>query len=155
MNSITCPRSARLDCVVTRRIPRFPSIAVLPGRGDCVMLPKGARLVFDASFEAMPGGWRSPARLVEPRRRPTRHERVDVVIATTSTTACELRVVPHSVHATQWSARRLCRWFRLAHGAADALACCLVSPIDAAVAEGPTFRSRVIAEGEMSYGVHS
>jgi hypothetical protein len=119
------------------------------------MLPAGARLIFDASFEATPGGWRAAARLVEPRRGPTRHERVDAVVATTSTTVCELRVVPRSMHAAQWSARRLRRWFRLAHDASDTLAARLSPRFDAAFAQAPTLQSRFVRKGEMTHGLHS
>jgi hypothetical protein len=144
MNTLSSvPRSTPLDCVVTRRIPRAPSSGVLPLAGDSLELPEGGHLIFDAPFEATSGGWSAPARLVAFGRWPFRGERVEIAItATPMTAARELRVVPRSLHASRWSARRVRRWFSLAHEGADALATRL------------TVRSRIVAREEMANGIH-
>jgi hypothetical protein len=147
-------RSACLDCVVSRRIPRPQSNHMRPEAGHCIELPANARVVLDAPFEPVPGGWRTSARLIGRRRGPDRHERVDIALTWASPTAAELHVFPHSAHSARWSAGRLRRYFRFAHAAADALADRLNGALDSPVAGASTMPSPTAIEKELIHGLH-
>lgn len=118
--------------VIARRIDRAP-----PSLGRLLanphVLPVGAKvplgsdgsLRLDAPFEPHVRGslkeWRTSGRLIGHGPRLVRYSRVDLLIAPWSDDACELRVAPRSRHLHQWGARRLRRYYRLAHDAADRL----------------------------------
>lgn len=61
--------------------------------------------------------WRADARLVTPRRRLV--ARVEIEVGPWSHDATRLQLRPAARHPERWSARRLHRYFTLAHGAAD------------------------------------
>jgi hypothetical protein len=130
--------------VVSRRIPGAVSPAAgLPEPGESLSIGASrAALVIESPFELVFGEWRADGRVVNAGWAPSRDERVEVVISAWSESAAELRVVPRSTHFRQWGARRLRRWFRLAHGAADALA------------ERLTSCTRDIEEKELTHGFH-
>jgi len=153
--SIATSIPVALQPAVSRRIPRRPSGRTLPAAGDGLTLTAAARLVFDAAFEPAPDGWRARARLIDTGRRPARHERVDIAVIRTSTTACELRVAPHSTHTANWGGRRLRRYFLLAHLAADALVATMEKDLDPPATGAPTLLARTSANEEMTYGFHS
>jgi hypothetical protein len=159
-----CPTSpglhAPLECAVSRQIPGVvPPVARLP-KPDETLSIGGSRsaLVIESPFEPAVGEWRAYGRLVNAGWAPPRDERVELVISAWSETAAELRVVPHSTHFRRWGARRLRRWFRLAHEAADALAERLTSgptfSLDSHVAGVATLRARTIEKEELTHGFH-
>jgi hypothetical protein len=95
-----------------------------PG-GNKISLRDGGALRLDTRFLAQPepvprcsaGG-----RLVGRDLRPPWFQRVEVVVSAWSARAVEVKVVPASAALNRWGARRLARYFRLAHDAADTVA---------------------------------
>jgi hypothetical protein len=88
-------------------------------------VPLGAHgtLRIDSPFEdetrGSVGGWRARARLVGRGPRLAHHARVEIVVAPWSDDVCELQVTPRSHRLHHWGERRLRRYWRLAHAAAD------------------------------------
>jgi hypothetical protein len=128
-----CPTSpgpqAPLECAVSRQIPAgAPPVARLPHPGETLSIGRSRdALVIESSFDPVFGEWRAYGRLVTGGWIPPRDERVELVVSAWSESTFEVRVVPRSTHFRRWGARRLRRWFRLAHEAADALAARLTS----------------------------
>lgn len=131
-------RGSGLDYdVVTRRIPASLTSLVRRLANVDETLP-GGRLELDGwgalrlagPFErrerGRPEEWRTWGRLTGHGPRLVPYARVDLAIAPWSEDACELRVVPRSHHLHKWGARRLRRYFLLAHAAADHLRLALI-----------------------------
>ena len=81
-------------------------------------------LVFDTPLRRTLGShdpaWRADARLVARHGRPV--ARVAITVDTWSADATRLQLRPASLRPDRWSRRRLQRYFRLAHLAADHVA---------------------------------
>jgi MFS family permease len=122
---------------VTRRVNRpWPTVErllsdpeLLPGCS--VSLGACGALRLDGRIDPSSGGtrdqWSACGRVVGRGPRLVRFSRIDVVITPWSSDACELRVVPRSRFVHRWGERRLRRYWRLAHAAADALLSALMS----------------------------
>lgn len=87
--------------------------------GDCGTLRLDGR--FDRGSRDLGDLWTARGRVVGRGPRLVLFSRVDVLVTPWSTDACELRVVPCSRSLHRWGARRLHRYWRLAHAAADLL----------------------------------
>jgi hypothetical protein len=123
------------DATVTRRIDVpwaeiTPTLTTLDThRGNEIWLRDGAALRLDTPFSAQPDPMRqcsAGGRLIDRGSRLIWFRRVAVVVSAWSAQAVEVRVVPASTCLHRWGTRRLARYFRLAHDAADSIAELLV-----------------------------
>lgn len=143
--------------IVARRLNRGPAPLgrllseprTLPA-GIPLPIGDNGTLRLDAPFErhicGPLGGWRATGRLTGHGPRLVRWARVELLIAPWSDDACELLVVPRSVHLRQWGPRRLRRYYGLAHAAADHLLVDLGSGADHHHLEPPAtlFRAAMV-----------
>jgi hypothetical protein len=158
MNMLTSPSPrcrTSFDLVIGRPVAGTSYLGPAHAR-DSLPLGRSGALTFDARFERVGAGWRTSGRLQCFSRGRIRSERIDIAVS-----ECELRIVPHSKRAGQWGTRRLLRYFRLAHEAADAIVDSLSSTeisrtgIDPPATGAPTLSPRTIETGALIHGFHS
>jgi hypothetical protein len=123
------PRPGRSeDATVTRRVDvnwdRATSSVTEVPRDGAIPLAGGGTLCLDTPFQPVRDLTRARAacgRLVGSGPRLASCYRVCVVVSEWSTRAVVVRVMPRSPRLYRWGGRRLARYFRLAHDAANAL----------------------------------
>ena len=130
------PRPGRPeDATVTRRIDvnwdrATSSVTEVSRDGSAIPLAGGGTLCLDTPFQSVRDLTRARVacgRLVGRGPRLASCHRVCVVVSEWSTRAVVVRVMPRSPRLHRWGGRRLARYFRLAHDAADALVECVRS----------------------------